>query len=432
MPVERIAMRDVREIVRLRMAGLSTRQVGIRVGVAASTVRLTLRRLEAAGLDGPGALALSEAALERRLFEGSAGKRPGHRRVDEPDWGRIRRELQRKHVTLSILWDEYIAEHPDGYRYSRFCELYRSWEARLPVTMRQTHASGEKLFVDYAGDTVPVVIDRLTGETRAAQIFVAVLGASSFTYAEATWTQTLPDWIEAHNRTLAAIGGVPALLVPDNARVAIIRACLYDPQVNRTYTDMARHYGTAILPARPRRPRDKAKVEVAVLLAERWLLGKLRNRAFYSLAELNAAIAEFCRWLNEERVVRRLGATRRHLLETLDRPALKELPAEPYVLAQWRRRRVGIDYHVEIEKHFYPSPTGTPAPRSRPGSLCARSRSFSVASGSPCMRAGRATASTRRSPSTCPRATGVTATGPSRGSIRKPHGSARRSRHSAP
>ena len=356
MPVERIAMRDVREIVRLRMAGLSTRQVGIRVGVAASTVRLTLRRLEAAGLDGPGALALSEAALERRLFDGAAGKRPGHRRVDEPDWGRIRRELQRKHVTLSILWDEYIAEHPDGYRYSRFCELYRSWEARLPVTMRQTHASGEKLFVDYAGDTVPVVIDRLTGETRAAQIFVAVLGASSFTYAEATWTQTLPDWIEAHNRTLAAIGGVPALLVPDNARVAIIRACLYDPQVNRTYTDMARHYGTAILPARPRRPRDKAKVEVAVLLAERWLLGKLRNRAFYSLAELNAAIAEFCRWLNEERVVRRLGATRRHLLETLDRPALKELPAEPYVLAQWRRRRVGIDYHVEIEKHFYSVP----------------------------------------------------------------------------
>ena len=226
-------MCDVREIVRLRMAGLSTRQVGIRVGVAASTVRLTLPRLQTAGLNGPEALSLSEAALGSRLFDSAAGKRPGHRLLDEPDWTQIRRELQRKHVTLSILWDEYIAEHPDGYRYSRFCELYRTWEARLPVTMRQTHASGEKLFVDYAGDTVPVVIDRLTGETRAAQIFVAVLGASSFTYAEATWTQTLPDWIEAYNRTFAAIGGVPALLVPDNAKVAIIRSCLYDPEVNR-------------------------------------------------------------------------------------------------------------------------------------------------------------------------------------------------------
>ena len=226
----------------------------------------------------------------------------------------------------------------------------------MSVTMRQSHRAGEKLFVDYAGDGVPVIIDRLSGQTRDAQIFVAVLGASNFLYAEASWTQALGDWIESHNRALAAIGGVPALLVPDNTRVAVIKACLYDPVINRTYADMAEHYGTAVLPARPYKPRDKAKVEVGVLIAERWLLGRLRHRPFYSLAELNTAVAEFCRRLNDERVIRRLGQTRRQLLETVERQALKPLPAEPYVLAQWRIRRVGIDYHVEVENHFYSVP----------------------------------------------------------------------------
>ena len=189
--------------------------------------------------------------------------------------------------------------------------------------MRQTHAGGDKLFVDYAGDGVPVVIDRLTGEIRQAQIFVAVMGASSFTYAEASWTQALADWIAAHTRAFEAIGGVPHLLVPDNTKVAVIKACLYDPQINRTYAEMAAHYDTAILPARPRRPRDKAKVEQAVLIVERWLLGRLRHRTFYSLAEVNAAIGELMTQLNEERPIRRLGVTRRQLLEELDRPALK-------------------------------------------------------------------------------------------------------------
>ena len=186
--------------------------------------------------------------------------------------------------------------------------------------MRQTHAAGERLFVDYAGDGVPVVVDRLTGEIRMAQIFVAVLGASSFTFAHASWTQALPDWIDAHVRALQAIGGVPQLLVPDNTKTAVIKACLYDPQVNRTYAEMAAHYGAAILPARPRRPRDKAKVEQAVLIVERWLLGRLRHRTFYSLADVNAAIADLMTHLNEQRPIRRLGATRRQLLETVDRP----------------------------------------------------------------------------------------------------------------
>jgi transposase len=261
----------------LKAAGVSGNEIARRLNVAPPTVRLTLRRLAAAGRRWPLQAELTDTALEAWLFI-AVGTKQGHRRHTEPDWAAIHRELKRKHVTLQILWDEYIERHPDGYRYSRFCELYRAWASRLSVTMRQTHAGGDKLFVDYAGDTVPVIVDRLSGKTRAAQIFVAVMGASNFTYAEASWTQALGDWIGAHTRAFAAIGGVPQLLVPDNTKVAIIKACRYEPQVNRTYAEMAVHYDTAILPARPRRPRDKAKVEAAVLIIERWLLGRLRHR----------------------------------------------------------------------------------------------------------------------------------------------------------
>jgi transposase len=233
MPAERTPMRQVREILQLKFVGdVSIREIARRVGVAASTVRTTIKRFQAAGLTWPLPEEMTDAALEARLFA-TAGIKPGHRRQAEPDWAEIHRELKRKHVTLSLLWDEYIERHPEGYRYSRFCELYRNWEGKLSVTMRQTHVGGDKLFVDYAGDTVPVIVDRLTGETRQAQIFVAVLGASNFTYAEATWTQGLSDWISAHTRTFAAIGGVPRLLIPDNAKVAVIKACRYEPQVHR-------------------------------------------------------------------------------------------------------------------------------------------------------------------------------------------------------
>ena len=355
MPMERVAMRLVRDCLRLKSSGVSTREIARRIGVAPSTVRLTLRRCAAVGLVWPLDIALTDTALEQRLFA-NAGKKQGHRRHKEPDWAGVHREMKRKHVTLSMIWEEYIERHPGGYRYSRFCELYKGWEGRLPVTMRQTHVAGERLFVDYAGDGVPIVIDRLTGEMRKAQIFVAVLGASSFTYAQATWTQGLADWIDSHARCFEAIDGVPHLVVPDNTKTAVIRACLYDPYVNRTYADMAAHYGTAILPARPRRPRDKAKVEQAVLIVERWLLGRLRNQIFYSLAEVNAAIANLLRRLNEERPIRRLGVTRRQLLEQIDRPALKPLPDAAYVLGEWCARRVGIDYHVDVAAHYYSVP----------------------------------------------------------------------------
>jgi transposase len=349
-------MRQVREVLRLTTAGVSSNEIARRLGISASTVRLTLRRLAKAGLSWPLPAEMSDTVLEAQLFT-VVGSKHGHRRHPEPDWAAVHRDLKRnKHVTLQILWDEYIEQHPDGYRYSRYCELYRGWARRLSVTMRQTHVGGDKLFVDYAGDTVPVMIDRLTGKTQPAQIFVAVLGASNFTYAEASWTQALPDWIDAHTRTFAAIDGVAHLLVPDNTKVAIIKSCLYDPVVNRTYSEMAAHYGTAVLPARPRRPRDKAKVEAAVLIVERWLLGRLRHRRYDSLDALNATIRELVRQLNDERLLRRVGRTRRALFEELDRPNLGSLPAVPYSFAEWRVRRVGIDYHVEVEKHYYSVP----------------------------------------------------------------------------
>ena len=356
MPTERIAMRRVRELLRLtKDAGLGGREVARRTGVAPSTLREMLRRFETSGLPWPLPLDLTDGQLEARLY-GEAGSKQGHRRRAEPDWAALNRELKKKHVTLQILWDEYIEANPDGYRYSRFCELYRGFEARLPVTMRQTHLGGDKLFVDYAGDTVPVIIERRTGKTQAAHLFVAVMGGSSLSFAYASWTETLPDWIDAHVQAFAYFGGAPRLVVPDNPKVAIIKACFYEPQVNRTYSELAAHYDTALLPARPRRPRDKAKVETAVLFVERWLLGRLRNRRFYSLAEVNAAIADMLIRLNDQRVLRYVGRTRRQLFEEIDAPRLAPLPAEPYVLAQWRVRKVGLDYHVDFDGHFYSVP----------------------------------------------------------------------------
>ncbi|WP_145158325.1 IS21 family transposase [Sinorhizobium medicae] len=247
-------MRRVREILRYRFEqGLGHKSIAVRVGAAPSTVRETLRRAAIAELSWPLGDDVSDAVLEAALYK-AAGTKTGHRRSPEPDWAQVHRELKRKHMTLQILWDEYISRYPEGYRYSRFCDLYRGWAMKLPVTMRQDHAAGDKLFVDYAGDTVTVVVDRLSGKTRQAHLFVAVLGASSLSYAQARWSETLPDWIECHILALEYFGGAPALLVPDNAKVAIIKACHFDPQVNRTYCGMAAHYGSAVLPTRPRRP----------------------------------------------------------------------------------------------------------------------------------------------------------------------------------
>ncbi len=329
MPAERVSMRRVREILRLKYeAGASDRAIARSVGVARSTVWLCLGRATAAGLAWPLPETLTEAALEALLFAGG-GAAPGVRHKAEPDWAVVHRELRRPGVTLMLLWDEYRQANSDGYQYSRWCELYRAWEGRLSPTMRQVHPAGERLFVDFAGQTVEVV-DPATGEVLAAQVFVAVLGASSYTYAEAVWTQTLPDWIGAHVRALGFLGGVPRQLVPDNLRSGVLRANWYEPGLNPTYLDLASHYGTAILPTRVRRPRDKAKVEAGVLVVERWILARLRHQRFASLAALNAAIAALLVDLNG-RPMRRLGVSRRQLFEELDRPALRPLPTEAYV-----------------------------------------------------------------------------------------------------
>ena len=353
MPAERASMRCVREILRLKADGLSDRAIARSTGLARSTVSEYVGRGRAAGLTWPLPAELTDTALEALLFVG-AGIAPGTRRKPEPDWAHLHREQRRPGVTLMLLWQEYRAAQPDGYGYSRFCELYDGWERRLSPTMRQSHPAGERLFVDYAGQTVELV-DGRTGEIRAAQVFVAVLGASNYTYAEATWTQTLADWIGAHARALAFFGGVPRQIVPDNPKVGVLKANWYEPGLNPTYQDFATHYGTAILPARPRRPRDKAKVEVAVQVVERWILARLRNQRFFSLAELNAAIGSLLDDLND-RPMRHLGVSRRQLFEKLDRPALRHLPVETYVYAEWRRRRVGLDYHVDIDGHYYSVP----------------------------------------------------------------------------
>jgi len=334
-------MRKVREILRLTFdGGLPSREVARRVGVGSTGVRVMLQRFRASSLTWPLSDTLTDTALEFSLY-GKTATRSGQREREEPDWSAVNREMKRKHVTLQVLWDEYIADHPDGYSYSRYCFLYRNWEGRLPVTMRQTHLGGDRLFVDYAGDTVPVVVDRRTGEIREAHLFVAVMGASSLSFAWPTWTETLPDWADAHVRAFDFFGGAARLLVPDNAKVAVIKACLYDPQVNRTYSELAAHYGTSVLAARLYRPRDKAKVENCVGTVERWLFGRLRNQIWYGMDELRAAVAEMMATLNDK-IMRRFGQSRRQLFEEIDRPLLKALPAEPYVLAEWRRCKVGI------------------------------------------------------------------------------------------
>ena len=276
------------------------------------------------------------------------------RRRLEPDWAALVREMKRPGVNLTVLWEEYGAAHPGGYSYSRFRELYRDFERRLSPTLRQHHVAGDKVFVYYSGKTAPIV-DRVSGEIRPAQIFVAVLGASNYTYAEASFSQSLPDWIASHVRAFAYFGGVARQTVSDNLKAGITRACFHEPMVNRTYADLARHYRTAIVPARPYRPRDKAKVEVGVQIVGRWILARLRNRRFFSLAALNEAIHALLVELND-RPLRSWGRSRRELFEELDRPALTPLPDEPYEYAEWKRCRINLDYHVEIAKHYYSVP----------------------------------------------------------------------------
>lgn len=353
MPAERITMRKIREVLRLKFeCGLSNRKIANSTSIARSTVSDYVQRALAAGLSWPMPDDIDDAQLEQILFDQVQNITKDQR--PPLNFSTIHKELKRKGVTLMLLWHEYKAENPQGYQYSQFCHRYRQWCNKLDPVMRQDHRAGEKLFVDYSGMTVPIT-DPGNGQTREAEIFVACMGASNYTYAEATLTQSLPDWIDSHVRALEFLGGVPELIIPDNLKSAVNKACRYEPDLNPTYLDMARHYDTAVIPARVRAPKDKAKAEVGVQIVERWILAKLRNRTFFSITELNRAIATLLVELNNK-PFQKLPGTRKSVFETMDKPALKPLPVARYQFAQWKKARVHIDYHVEIDRHYYSVP----------------------------------------------------------------------------
>lgn len=347
-------MHKIKTVLRLAGLGLSQRQIALSCQIGQATVCDYLAMAAQAGLKGQDVADWDEDRLRAALLP-APGPASSWRKADEPDYAGIRHQLKmRRHLTLQLLWQEYREQHPEGYGYSRYCGLYRHWLKRQDVVLRHEHRAGEKLFVDYAGDTVPVH-DAASGEVRAAAVFVAVLGASNYTFAEVTWTQGLADWIGSHLRALEFFGGVPEIVVPDNLRSGVTRACRYEPDLNRTYEEMASHYGVAVIPARRRKPRDKAKVEAGVLVVERWILAALRKRKFFSLDEVNQAITELLVRLND-RPFRKMEGTRRSLFEALDKPALRALPAERYQYGDWATARVNIDYHVVFGGHFYSVP----------------------------------------------------------------------------
>jgi len=353
---EKLSMRKIQEVLRLRFGkGLGYHQIAGCCGISTSTAQTYAQRAEAAGLGWPLPEGVDERELHERLFPESSGNSSSARRP-LPNFAHIHSELRRRSVTLQLLWEEYRQEHPDGYQYSQFCVRYRRWAKKVDVCLRQRYVAGEKLFVDFAGQTIPVT-DAKTGKVRHVQVFVAVLGASSYTFAEARESQQLPDWTEAHVHAFEFFGGVPAIVVPDNLKSGVTHPCRYEPELNPTYQDLAEHYGTAVIPARVRKPRDKAKAEAGVLLAERWIIAVLRNRTFFSLGELNQAIGELLVKLNE-RPFKKMPGSRAELFRNLDAPALQALPAQRYEFADWLQAGVNIDYHIYLkdDDHYYSVP----------------------------------------------------------------------------
>jgi transposase len=348
-------MRRIREVLRLRHQGLTERVIARMLGVSNGVVHGYVRRARLAGLTWPLPEGMDDEGLELLLFPAPTAASQSDRRP-APDWVYVEKELRRRSVTRLLLWEEYRAANPDGFGYTWFCTTFEAWKQRARPSMRQTHIGGEKAFVDFAGDTIDI-FDPITGEVRAMKLFVAAMGASNYTYAEACPSESLSDWIGVHANLFRYLGGVPKFVVCDNLKAAVTNPDRYDPGINRTYAEMAGHYGTAILAARPRRPKDKAKVEVAVQIAQRWILARLRNQRFFSLAELNTAIGGLVVELNA-RQMRGFGSSRAELFAEIDRPKLGVLPDQPYVFARWKRCRVAPDYHVEIDGHwvFHPVP----------------------------------------------------------------------------
>jgi transposase len=348
-----VSMRKVRDIMRLWFeCGLSERQIAHSCSLSRATVRKYLRKIQERGASYEEIKELDEVALCRFLRGGSAGSTRNAPLL--PDWAVVHKELSRKGVTVKLLWEEYKEACPEGYQLTQFYELYNQWKRKLSVTMRQSYKAGETMFVDYAGQTVEVR-DPATGTVREAQIFVSVLGASNYTFAMASWDQSLASWLDSHVRAFEYYGGVARTVVCDNLKTGVTQPCRYEPDTNPSYHDLSVHYGTAIVPTRVRKPRDKAKAESAVLVVERWILACLRKRTFFSLEELNTAIGELLEKLNS-RHFKKLPGSRRSLFLEIERPALLPLPVMAYEFAQWKRARVNIDYHVELLRHYYSVP----------------------------------------------------------------------------
>jgi len=348
-------MRKIKEVLRLRFdLGLHQDQIARSCSIGQATVHRYLEKAAVAKLGWPLPGDFDDRRLDQLLFPTRPLRKPSQPRPGL-DFDQLHAQLQtHKHLTLQLLWEEYRETHPEGYGYSRFCELYRRWNGNRDVVLRHDHKAGEKTFVDWAGDSVPIH-DRETGEATPASIFVAVLGASTYTFARAASSQNLANWIDCHVRAFEFFQGTTRLLVPDNPRTGVTRACRYEPDLNRTYHEMAQHYSIGVLPARPRKPRDKAKVENAVGIVERWILAALRHRKFFAIADLNEAIEELLERLNNRRFRKRDG-TRTSLFLEIDRPALQPLPSDRYAMAEWKTVRANIDYHVEIDRHYYSVP----------------------------------------------------------------------------
>lgn len=347
-------MRTLKDILRLKFeAKLSQRQISRSLNIGLGTVSQHLKRAQAVNLSWPIPDDMSDTALEQLLFPEQITATRGN--FVEPDYAAMHEELKKKGVTKQLLWEEYKQIHKDnGYQYSQYCQRYRNWVKTLKRSMRQVHKAGEKLFIDYCGPTIPIV-NPDTGEVYQAQVFVATFGASNYTYAEATRSQQKADWIQSHVNAFEFFGGVPEVLVPDNLRSAVTKTCRYEPVINDSYQHLARHYKTTVIPARPYKPKDKAKAENAVLVVERWILARLRNHTFFTLAELNQHIRFLLDDLNN-RPFKKLPGTRRSQFEALDQPALQSLPSQPYYYTEFKWARVNIDYHIEYDKHYYSVP----------------------------------------------------------------------------
>jgi transposase len=354
MAKDRLSMRKFKEVLRLKFDhDLSNRKIAKSCSISHATVGKYLDLAKQAGIAWPLPDDIDDSRIGQLLHENVS--RPTSDQPVMPPMEYLFQELKKKHVTLQLLWYEYKQGNPQGYQYSYFCELYQKWRKQLDVSLRQEHRAGEKLFIDYAGQTV-AIFDPDTGRVDfQAQVFIATLGASNYSYVEATVSQTLPDWIKSHLRAFEFFGGVTQILVPDNLKSGVTHPCRYEPDINPTYLDLARHYGTTVIPARSGKPKDKAKVESSVLITERWILAALRNHRFFSLAELNQAIAEKLTQFNQ-RPLQKMKVSREHLFETVDKPALRALPAYRYEYAEWKKVTVNIDYHIEADQHYYSVP----------------------------------------------------------------------------